>query len=58
MNIKENESGGSMVGGVPTNNVGSGDIDGLGIGPKGEPGVNKKKRKLMPLMSFIRRKAK
>lgn len=42
---------------VPTNNVGGGVIAGLGVGAQGEPGVNKKKRNLIPLMAFIRRKA-
>lgn len=49
------EDGGAMVGGVPANNVGDGAIDGIGIGPRGEPGINKK-RKVTPLMGFIRRK--
>lgn len=50
------EDGIGMVGGVPTNNVGGGDIAGLGVGKQGEPGVNKKK-KITPFISFIRRKA-
>jgi hypothetical protein len=46
---------GGMVGGSPTNNVGSGEIAGLGVGPQGEPGVNKKrKRKVMPFKMFTR----
>lgn len=40
---------------APANNVGGGAVAGLGVGPQGEPPVNKKK-KLKPLMSFIRRK--
>lgn len=40
---------------APTNNVGGGQVAGLGVGPKGEPGVNKKK-KLIPFISFVRRK--
>ena len=47
----------SMIGGSPTNNVGGGDIAGLGVGPQGEPGVNlKKKKKVMPFGMFIRKK--
>ena len=30
---------------APTNSAGSGSVAGLGVGPMGEPGVNKKKRK-------------
>ncbi len=32
-------------GGVPVNNAGGGNIAGIGIGPKGEPGVNLRKKK-------------
>lgn len=32
-------------GAVPTNNVGSGNIAGVGVGPDGEPGVSKKNQK-------------
>ena len=42
---------------VAVNNVGSGNVAGLGVGPQGEPGVNKKKRNLIPLMAFMKRKA-
>jgi len=42
--------------GAPANSAGGGQIAGIGVGPKGEPGVNKKK-KLTPFLSFIRRKA-
>lgn len=41
---------------VPTNSAGSGAVAGIGVGPNGEPGVNKKK-KLTPFMSFIKRKS-
>jgi len=45
-----------LVGGTPTNNVSGGDIDGIGVGPKGEPGVNmKKKRKVIPFGMFVRK---
>ena len=40
---------------APTNSVGGGQVAGLGVGPKGEPGVSKKK-KLIPFISFVRRK--
>lgn len=53
---KIKEETGGMVGGVPANNVGTGNIAGLGVGPQGEPGVSKKnKRKIMPFKSFFRR---
>jgi hypothetical protein len=42
--------------GAPTNNVGGGNVAGTGQGPQGEPGVKKVKRKVMPLMAFVRRK--
>jgi hypothetical protein len=48
---------GGMVGGavVPANNVGGGNIAGLGIGKQGEPGVNpKKKKKVVPFKTFTR----
>ncbi len=42
---------------TPTNNVGDGNIAGLGIGKQGEPGVDlKKKRKVMPFNAFLKRK--
>ncbi len=50
-NIKED---GAVV--VPTNSAGSGAVAGLGVGPQGEPGVNKKKKGLTPFLSFIKRK--
>lgn len=45
-----------MVGGSPViNNVGDGNIAGLGVGPQGEPGVSKKnKKKVMPFKVFNR----
>lgn len=51
MKLKED----GVVGGVPANNVGGGQIAGLGVGPKGEPGVGKRK-KPMPFKSFFSRK--
>lgn len=41
---------------APTNAVGGGNIAGAGVGPQGEPGVKKVKRKVMPLMGFLQRK--
>jgi len=41
---------------APVNAAGSGAVAGIGVGPNGEPGVNKKK-KLTPFMSFIKRKS-
>jgi hypothetical protein len=45
-----------MVGGSPVNNVGSGEIAGLGVGKQGEPGVNlRNKKKVVPFAVFIRK---
>jgi hypothetical protein len=41
MAIKED-----MASAMPANAAGSGGIDGIGVGPKGEPGVYPKKKKL------------
>lgn len=41
---------------VPLNNVGSGSIEGIGVGPKGEPGVHPKKKKLRVLFPMLKRK--
>ena len=49
------EDGGAMVGGVPANNVGDGNIAGLGVGSQGEPGVNKKKKKMLGFLSYMKR---
>lgn len=34
-----------MSSAIPTNNAGSGNVDGIGVGLKGEPGFKKKKKK-------------
>ena len=52
---KRMNEGDGMVGGAPVNNVSDGEIAGVGVGPQGEPGINRK-RKLTPFLSFIRRK--
>jgi hypothetical protein len=52
---KLKEDGVGMVGGTPVNNAGGGEIAGLGVGPKGEPGVGKR-NKPMPFKSFFKRK--
>jgi hypothetical protein len=45
-----------MVGGSPTNSVGSGDVAGLGVGPQGEPGVKlRDKKKVVPFAIFTRK---
>lgn len=49
------EEGGAMVGGVPANNVGDGNIAGLGVGSQGEPGINKKKKKMLGFLSYMKR---
>jgi hypothetical protein len=41
MAIKED-----MASAIPANAAGSGNIAGIGVGPKGEPGVYPKKKKL------------
>jgi hypothetical protein len=46
----------SMVGGSPANNVGGGDVAGLGVGPQGEPGVKlRNKKKVVPFAIFTRK---
>lgn len=42
---------------VATNSAGAGGIDGIGIGPRGEPGGNKNKKKLRALFPMIKRAA-
>ena len=32
---------------APTNSAGAGHVDGIGVGPKGEPGIRPKKKKRM-----------
>jgi hypothetical protein len=44
-----------MIGGTPANNAGGGQVAGIGVGPKGEPGVGKRK-KPMPFKAFFKRK--
>ena len=59
MNTKLKEDGVSMVGGVPTNSASSGEIEGIGVGPKGEPGVKPKKKKtVVPFKMFVRKPPK
>ena len=41
---------------APTNAVGGGNIAGLGVGPQGEPGVPRKRKKLTPFIMFMKRK--
>lgn len=47
-NIKED-------GVAPAMSAGAGNVAGIGVGPQGEPGVNKKK-KIDSLIGFIKRK--
>ena len=42
---------------APTNIVSGGQIAGVGVGPQGEPGIKKKKDKLLSFTSFIKRKS-
>jgi hypothetical protein len=64
--IKEDGAAG-MMGSAPANNVGSGNIAGVGVGPAGEPGVSPKdkitgqgfglrKKKKNPVMGMLKRK--
>jgi hypothetical protein len=39
---------------VPVNNAGAGNIDGIGIGEKGEPGVKRKKLRQI-LLGMVKR---
>ena len=41
---------------APVNNVGGGNVAGLGVGPQGEPGMPRKKKKLTPFLLFMKRK--
>jgi hypothetical protein len=52
----EEDGAAAMGGGAPTNNVGSGAVAGLGVGPQGEPGVDKRKKKNPIIAKMIRRK--
>jgi len=49
--LNEMDSGGAF------NSAGGGGIDGIGVGPKGEPGVYPKKKKLRIIVPMIKRKA-
>jgi hypothetical protein len=40
---------------APANNVGGGNIAGVGVGPAGEPGIKKKKKKSI-VMGMLKRK--
>jgi hypothetical protein len=42
---------------APVNNVGGGNIAGVGVGPAGEPGINKKKKKTI-VMGMLKRNIK
>jgi len=42
---------------APANNVGGGNIAGIGVGPAGEPGIKKKKKKTI-VMSMLKRNIK
>ena len=39
-----------MTSAVPANAAGSGGVEGIGVGPKGEPGVYPKKKKLRQIV--------
>jgi len=40
-----------MAGGAPTNAVSTGQVAGIGVGPKGEPGVRKKPASFIAYMN-------
>lgn len=48
------------VGGCPTNSVSPGNVAGLGVGPQGEPGIKKKRKKDANdiVLAMLRRKVK
>lgn len=50
--LKENDAGSTGA----FNAAGSGAVDGIGVGPKGEPGVYPKKKKLGVLFPILKRK--
>jgi len=41
---------------APVNNVGGGNIAGVGVGPAGEPGVMPRKKKKNPIIGMLKRK--
>jgi hypothetical protein len=45
--LKVNED---MTSAIPANAAGSGGVEGIGVGPKGEPGVYPKKKKLRQIV--------
>ena len=40
---------------VPVNNISGGNIAGAGVGPQGEPGVPKNRKKVIPFKTFRRK---
>ena len=54
---KKTESKPVMDEDAPVNNAGGGQVAGIGVGPQGEPGIQKK-RKVASFISFITRKGK
>jgi RNA polymerase sigma factor (sigma-70 family) len=55
--IKEDGGAAGMMGSAPANNAGGGNIAGIGIGPAGEPGIKRKKKKTI-VMGTIKRNIK
>jgi hypothetical protein len=51
-------SAGMGGGGAPVNNVGGGNIAGVGVGPQGEPGVDLKKKRTPFLFKTIEKRKK
>jgi len=51
--VKEDSAGAFSA---APNAAGSGGVEGIGVGPKGEPGVYPKKKKLRVLFPMIKRK--
>jgi hypothetical protein len=49
--LEEDGEGAGIASGAPTNTVGSGAIAGVGVGPKGEPGVLPKRNKRNPVLT-------
>jgi hypothetical protein len=53
--VSEDGMGGGAVASGPTNTAGGGHVDGIGVGPRGEPGVYPKKKKGPVMVSMAKR---
>jgi hypothetical protein len=46
----------SAASALPVNNIGSGAIEGAGVGPNGEPGVYRRRRNMVMTLKPLKRK--